>query len=104
SVPWEEKDATMEKVLSAIFREPNMGIRYSVLLEYLRQIRAAEMGDAFDLCVPLEGTQNPDELVSLFIRVWVEHDPDACWAWVKKLFHVVGMEGDVLGYDSWKYK
>ncbi|MDQ3565878.1 MAG: hypothetical protein M3436_17840 [Pseudomonadota bacterium] len=101
SVPWDEKGATSQTVLGAIFREPNLAIRYRVLDEYLRQIPATEIGRAFELCVPLESTQNPDDLVELFIPIWVERDPAACWDWVKKLFRVVGIENGVLGYDSW---
>lgn len=102
SLPWEQPDATLEKVLGAIFREPNSSIRYRLLGEYLWQVPEEEMGKAFDLCVPLEGTQNPDELVARFIPIWVERDPLASWNWVKKLFSVVGIENGVLGYDSWK--
>ncbi len=101
SVPWDEKGATSQTVLGAIFREPNLAIRYRVLAEYLRQIPGSEMRKAFDLCVLLESTQNPDNLVEFFIPIWVERDPAACWEWVKKLFRVVGIENGVLGYDSW---
>lgn len=103
SLPWSDESAPMDKVLGAIFREPDLGIRYWVLAEYLRKIPAADIGKAFEMCVLLEGTQNPDNLVALFIPIGVERDPLACWEWVQKLFHVVGIENGVLGYDSWSH-
>jgi hypothetical protein len=102
SLPWEQKDATLDKVLGAIFREPNQGIRHRVLDEYLRTIPVESMGAAFELCVPLEGTQTPNDLVARFISIWAKRDPGACWEWVKKLFRLIGIENGVLGYDSWK--
>jgi hypothetical protein len=101
SVPWDAKDATMDAVLAAIFREPNTAIRYPVLGAYLRHIPKGDIGKAFDLCVPLESTQNPDHLVHLFLPIWAERDPLACWAWVRQAFRLVGIEHGVLGYDSW---
>src|SRR5688572_24616791 len=97
SLPWEQQEPTLEKVLNSIFREPNLAIRYRVLGEYLRQIPVEDIGRAFDLSVPLEATQNPDDLVAVFIAIWAERDPAACWDWVQKLFHLTGMEDGVLG-------
>jgi hypothetical protein len=103
SVPWDDKEATRDTILAAIFREPNLGIRYRMLAEYLRQIPASQIGKTFELCVPLESTENPNDLVELFIPIWVERDPVTCWPWVKKLFGVV-MGGGALDYDSWTHR
>ncbi len=95
-------DATLESVLDAIFREPNLGIRYPVLAEYLRNIPVAQIGKAFDICIDLEGTQTPDQLVEFFLPVWAKRDPKACWKRTRELFRVVGIEEGWLGYDDWK--
>jgi hypothetical protein len=109
SIPWDahegpEYQVAMPKVLEGIFGEPNLGIRYRLLEEYLRQIPTAEMQRAFDLCLPLEGTDTPEDLVAFFISVWVERDPRACWTWMKKLFRVAGLDGSALSFDSWTHE
>ena len=92
SLPWKKPDATLEGVLDAIFREPDSNIRYPVLAEYLRTVSVAQLGKAFDLCIALEGTQTPDELVDLFLPIWAKRDPKACWKRTKELFRLVGIE------------
>ena len=102
SLPWKKPEATLEGVLDTIFREPNPAIRYPVLAEYLRTIPVGRLGRAFDLCIALEGTQTPDDLVEFFLPIWAKRDPKACWKRTKELFHVVGIEEGWLNYDSWK--
>ena len=102
SLPWKKPAATLAGVLDAIFREPNPGVRYPVFAEYLRTIPAGELGKAFDLCINLEGTQNPDDLVDLFLSIWARRDPKACWKRTRELFRVVGIDEYWLGYDSWE--
>ena len=100
-LPWKKPGATLDGVLDAIFREPNVSIRYPVLAEYLRTIPVGELGKAFDICTRLEGTQVPKQLVEFFLEIWAERDAQACWKKTRSLFHVVGIE-DWLEYDSWK--
>ena len=102
SLPWKKPDATLESVLDAVFREPNLAIRYPVLAEYLRTIQVRQLGKAFELCVDLNGVQTPDELVQLFLPIWAERDPKACWKRTKELLHLVGIEDGWLAHDSWK--
>lgn len=101
SLPWKGTDATLDSALNSIFREPNVAIRYPVLGEYLRTIPVEQIGAAFDMCIKLEGTQQPEDLVALFLEIWAKRDPQACWGRVKDLFDVVGIEGGWLNYDSW---
>jgi hypothetical protein len=103
SLPWHVEDATRETVLGAVFREADADIRYRVLGEYLKRVPADDMPKVSESCVPLEGTQNPDELVALFIRSWAKRDPLGCWDWTKKLFQLTAIEHSVLGYDSWNH-
>ncbi len=100
-LPWEKSDASLEEVLEAIYLEPNMAIRYPVLAEYLRVIPGSQLETAFDRCIALEGFQTPSQLVELFLAIWAGRDPDSCWRLTQKLFHVVGIEGGWLAYDSW---
>ena len=74
SLPWKKPGATLEGVLGAIFREPNIGIRYPVLGEYLRTIPLGQLGGAFDMCIDLEGAQTPDYLIEFFLPIWAERD------------------------------
>ena len=101
SLPWKKPGATLEGVLGAIFREPNIGIRYPVLGEYLRTISLGQLGRAFDMCIDLEGGQTPDYLIEFFLPIWAERDAHACWKRTRELFHLVGIEDGWLGYDSW---
>ena len=101
SLPWKKPDATLEGVLDTIFRDPNPAIRYPVLAEYLRTIPVGQLGKAFDLCIDLEGTQTPDDLVEFFLPIWAKRDPKACWKRTRELFRVVGIEAGWLGYDNW---
>jgi hypothetical protein len=102
SLPWKWPGATLESVLTAIFREPNPAIRYPVLGEYLRTIPVAQLGKAFDLCIDLEGEQTPDFLVGFFLPIWSKRDPKACWKRTRELFRLVGIEEGWLNLDSWK--
>ena len=101
SLPWEKPDATIETVLDAIFREPNVSIRYPLLAEYLRTIHVVELNKTFDLCIDLEGTQTPNDLVEFFLPIWAERDPLPCWERTKELFQIVGIDDGWLSYDSW---
>lgn len=100
-LPWKKANATTESVLDAIFREPNINIRYPVLAEYLRRIPITELGKAFDRCIDLEGTQTPDDLVEFFLELWAQRDPKHCWERTQQLFRIVGIEHDWLTYDGW---
>ncbi|MEZ0275288.1 MAG: hypothetical protein ACAH88_10315, partial [Roseimicrobium sp.] len=106
-LPWTrpEPDAPAppleEETLRKIFREPNLFIRYPVLADYLRLIQVDDLGRAFDLCIDLEGTQMPDNLVPFFIRIWAERDPKGCWERVETLFQIVAIDDGWLAYDSW---
>lgn len=102
SLPWKEADATLESILNRIFREPNVAIRYPVLCEYLRIIPVEQLGKAFDICIEFEGTQTPEDLVALFLKIWAWRDPHGCWKRTKDLFDVVGIGRGWLNYDSWK--
>ncbi len=101
SLPWKKPDATLESVLDFIFREPNSGIRYPLLADYLRIVPVEELGKAFDLCIVLEGTQTPDALIDLFLRIWAKREPVTCWQRTKELFRLVGVEDGWLNYDDW---
>ncbi len=103
SLPWEDegKDMPLRKVLEKIFLEPDSAIRYPVLEAYLRFLPVEDLNKAFDICIALEGTQTPDNLVSLFLPIWAERDPDACWQKTQDLFRLVGIEDGWLTYDSW---
>jgi len=102
SLPWKKDGATMESALDAIFRETNSDVRARVLAEYLHFIPVAELGKAFDICISLEGTQTPTELVRSFLPIWAKRDPVGCWKRTKSLFHLVGIESDWMDFDSWK--
>ncbi|MDQ3621459.1 MAG: hypothetical protein M3463_03095 [Verrucomicrobiota bacterium] len=102
SLPWKEADATLERVLNSIFREPSVTIRYPLLGEYLRTIPVEQLGKAFDICIRLEGTQTPNDLVAFFLKIWAKRDPQRCWKRTKNLFAIIGIENGWLNYDSWK--
>ena len=99
--PWKGLEAKLDDVLTRIFLEPNAAIRYPVLKQYLRTIPANEFSRAFDLCVSLEQTQTPDQLVELLLGIWAERDPQSCWKHTQDLFQVVGIEHGWLSYDGW---
>ena len=101
SLPWKQPDATLESVLDTIFREPNPAIRYPVLAEDLRTIPVRQLGKAFDLCINLEGTQTPDNLVFFFLRIWSKRDATGCWKRTRELFQLVGFEEGWLAYKTW---
>ena len=102
SLPWEKPNATTEMVLDAIFREPNINIRYPLLADYLRIVPIEDLGKAFDLCIGLEGAQTPNQLVAFFLPIWAKRDPKACWKQTRELFRLVGFEDGWLIYDGWK--
>lgn len=102
SLPWKSEGATLDGVLDRFFRETNPAIRYPVLAAYLRLIPEEQLGEAFDICIRLEGTHSPDQLVGWFLRIWAERDPASCWERTRTLFRLVGIEAGWLGYDSWQ--
>ncbi len=102
-LPWKKSDASLEKALRAIYLETNGTVRLQVRDAYLRLIPVEILGRAFDLFLELERTRSPDALVSAFISIWAERDPEGCWERVEKLFHLVGIEWGALGYDAWDH-
>lgn len=100
SLPWEDRDANSETVVRALYLEPDVAIRNSLLSHYLHTIPAGHIEIVFNLCLALEGTQTPDELVGLVLTVWGERDPHAAWVRTKELMRVVGVD-DWLGLDAW---
>jgi hypothetical protein len=101
SLPWKDAKAPLDATLDAIYREPDIQVRYPVLALFLWTIPTSELGEAFDDCIKREGTVLPDDLVSFFLGIWAARDPEACWVRMRALFHVVGPEYDYLTYDSW---
>ncbi len=101
-LPWKWPGANMESILNAIFREPDLEIRYAVLAEYLRILPARQLGKMFDLSMVLEGTNHPDRLITIILPVWAKREPVACWKRTRELFRLVGIEDGWLDYDSWK--
>ena len=101
SLPWKKPGATLEEVLDAIFREPNLSVRYPVLAGYLRAVPTGQVGKAFERCIDLDGNQTPDELIQVILPIWAEREPKTCWKRTKELFRLVGIEDGWLGYDSW---
>lgn len=102
-LPWDETGTKpLRVVLTRIFRESDIQIRYPVLASYLRKIPMGQLSEAFDLCVTLEGTQTPGMLVDFFIRIWAERDPAACWIRVQSILKLVGIEHGWMNYDSWE--
>jgi hypothetical protein len=100
NLPWIEKPAaTLEEQLKRIFLEPDPEIRYPVLAAYLRRIPSGDLEAAFDLCLRLEGTQCPQNLVSFFLPIWAERDPHTAWRRVEPLFQL--QEHHWLSYDRW---
>lgn len=102
ALPWEaDRTASLEQVLSSIFHESSLNVRFAVLEVYLRQIPADQLGVAFEQCLELEATSNPDLLVSFFLRIWAERDPSRCWERTRTLFPVLGIDPGWLEFDSW---
>ena len=102
-LPWSEEEVKpLAQVISAIYHEPDSGVRKALLDEYLRTIPTPQLGQAMDLCIEFEGTRSPDDLVEYFITLWATRDPGACWARTKELLKVAGIEDGWLHYDSWK--
>ena len=67
-LPWEKADALLDQVLDAIYCEPNLYFRRTVLAAYLRLIPVEKIEAAFNRCASLEDTQSPDDLVQFFHR------------------------------------
>jgi hypothetical protein len=102
-MPWSgEMKEPMAQVLSVIFHEPEFTVRMLLLDEYLRAIPDSQIGRALDICLELEGSQSPDDLVDYFISIWAKRDPGACWMRVKELVKVVGLNDGWLNYDGWE--
>ncbi|HEY1083282.1 MAG TPA: hypothetical protein VGE29_13525 [Prosthecobacter sp.] len=100
SLPWKHhEDVSLEKVLERIFLESNPAIRHAVLSSYLHRIPVEDFPRAFDLCITLQGTQWPDELVALILPIWAERDPQAAWKHSQTLFSFVAF--DWLSLDKW---
>lgn len=102
-LPWKDDGEPQDvpKIIERIFREPNPEIRYPVLAEYLRKVPMPNFALAFDVAVMLEGTQTPNHLVELMLRIWAERDPQQAWERVQVLVDLVGIENGWLNYDSW---
>lgn len=99
-LPWQHhEDVSLEKVLERIFLEPNPAIRQAVLTTYLHRISEEDFPLAFDLCIRLQGTQWPDELVALMLPIWAERDPHAAWEHTQTLFSLIAFNW--LDLDSW---
>jgi len=102
SLPWKDTELhEVPKIVERIFREPNPAIRYPVLAEYLRQVPMLHFASAFDVALVLEGTQTPNDLVPLMLRIWAERDPLEAWEHTQMLANLVGIEDGWLNYDSW---
>ena len=102
ALPWEaDRTAGLGQVLSSIFHESSLNVRFAVLEVYLRQIPADQLGVAFEQCLELEATSNPDLLVSFFLRIWAERDPSRCWERTRTLFPVLGIDPGWLAFDTW---
>jgi hypothetical protein len=100
-LPWKKEGVTRESILDAIFREPDITIRYGALQLYLREIPVEQIEGVFDRAIELEGSETPDALVESMLRVWAEREPFRCWERVQKLFLVVGLEDGWLMFDDW---
>jgi hypothetical protein len=100
-VPWEKDNAAMKDVLQTIFREPDPEIRYAALAGYLEMIPVGHLDEAFEVSVNLEGCQEPNEMVSLFLAIWGRRDPEVAWKKARALFDVTVIDGDPLSLDSW---
>lgn len=105
-VPWlDVKPHEVPTVIERIFREPNLDVRRSVLMSYLKdEVPPIHFGLAFDTAIALEGVQNPDPLVSVMLAIWAKRDPATAFERVKQLIDLVGIENGYLGYDSWHHR
>ena len=101
SLPWKAPHATLEGTLDAIYREPDLAIRYPVLANYLWTIPVGQLEKAFDTCVDLECYQCPDEFVYFFLQIWGARDPIACWKRTRALFRIAGLANGWLDYGYW---
>lgn len=104
-LPWDDAGKKpLKEVLTTIFREPDVQIRYLTLAWYLRNIPEAQLVEAYDQCIILEGTNTPAKFIEFFLRIWAERDPAACWERTRSLFQLVGIEDGWLNYDGWKHR
>lgn len=100
SLPWKaDPSASLDEQLTRIFLESDAEIRYPVLAAYLRWIPASELEAAFDLCLRLEGTQCPQNIMAFFLSIWAERDPHAAWKRTEPLFQL--QDHHWLRYDRW---
>jgi hypothetical protein len=103
SLPWLQKERTMEEVLKLIFKEPDPEIRYPVLAEYFgKEVSVLDLSKAFNLCIKLEGTQQPSQLVGVLLPLWAKRDPAHAVVKVRELMERVILEGGPLALDSWE--
>lgn len=102
AVPWDDERRSMPDVLKVLFQEPDVTVRYPMLAEYLREIPVADLESAFRLSVVYEGTQHPRALISLFLRVWAERDPEGAWRKAKKLLEVA-LSHNILDLARWDW-
>lgn len=102
SLPWSEHGLAVPDVLEKIFKEPDPQVRYPVLAEYFRKhLSGTQLGAAFELCVKLEGTQRPIDLVGLLLPLWAAREPEQALAKTKELMECVVLEGHPLDLDRW---
>lgn len=102
SLPWSEHGLAVPDVLEKIFKEPDPEVRYPVLAKYFRNhLSGAQLGAAFELCVKLEGTQRPNDLVGLLLPLWAAREPEQALAKTKELMECVVLEGHPLDLDRW---
>lgn len=102
SLPWSDHGLAVPDVLEKIFKEPDPQVRYPVLAEYFRKhLPGAQLGAAFELCVKLEGTQRPNDLVGLLLPLWAAREAEQALAKTKEWMERVVLEGHPLDLDRW---
>lgn len=100
NLPWKEKpSASLIEHLRRIYLESDHAIRYPVLAAFLRHMAVKDLETAFDLCLTLEDTRHPKELIAFFLPIWAERDPQTAWRRTEPLFEL--QDTDWLSYDSW---
>ena len=102
SIPWERKGMTVEGVLESLYRETNEAIRYEMLTEYLLVIPVRQLGQAFDICLNLEGTETPGRLLDLYLPIWTIRDPQGCWKRTRELFRSTCTGASWKAYERWE--
>lgn len=100
SLPWKDTpEVSLEAHLARIYLEPDSRVRYPVLAAYLKQIPSEKLESAFDLCLQLERTQHPENLIAFFLPIWAERDPGAAWKRTEPLFQL--QDTHPLDFDRW---